>query len=291
MGAVCNKLRGHMMKASHLVFGTALACAAAMVQAAPLVFSAAGPNGAAIQSTVDAYRASLGALNPNVAGSFGTGRREVNWDGVPDALAAPNGLLGDFFNVNSPRGIVMTTPGSGFQVSANAGVGTIEFGNINATNSGLFAPFSAQRLFTAIGSNIVDVQFFVPGSPTAALTNGFGVVFSDVNLPFTTMIEYFDAANLSLGSFFASNLPNSNESLTFLGVTFDLGKVVSRARITSGNQSLGPNETDQMDLVVMDDFIYGEPVAARQSVPEPSTLALLALAMAICIGSRWIKRN
>ncbi len=291
MGSVCNKLRGHMMKASHLVFGTALACATAMAQAAPLVFSAEGPNAAAIQSTVDAYRTSLGALNSNVTGSFGTGRREVNWDGVPDAFAAPNALPGDFFNVNSPRGIVMSTPGGSFQVSANSAVGTIEFGNINATYPNLFAPFSSQRLFTANGSNIVDVQFFVPGTTTAALTHGFGVVFSDVDLPFTTMIEYFDAADLSLGSFFAPNLLNANGRLSFLGVTFDLGKVVSRARITSGNQSLGPNETDQLDLVVMDDFIYGEPVAARQSVPEPSTLALLTLAMAICFGSRRAKRN
>ena len=29
--------------------------------------------------------------------------------------------------------------------------------------------------------------------------------------------------------------------------------------ITSGNTKLGPNETPGRDLVVMDDFIYGEP--------------------------------
>ena len=54
------------------------------------VQQAAGTSAAAIQSAVDAYRADLGALNPNVAGSFGSGRREINWDGVPDAFAAPN---------------------------------------------------------------------------------------------------------------------------------------------------------------------------------------------------------
>ena len=51
------------------------------------VQQAAGTSAAAIQSAVDAYRADLGALNPNVAGSFGSGRREINWD-VPDAFAA-----------------------------------------------------------------------------------------------------------------------------------------------------------------------------------------------------------
>jgi len=30
-------------------------------------------------------------------------------------------------------------------------------------------------------------------------------------------------------------------------------------RIKSGNNRLGPDETRSRDLVVMDDFIYGEP--------------------------------
>src|SRR5213592_5197134 len=95
--------------------------------AAPITFSASGSSPAGIQATVDAYRADLGSLNPNVAGSFGSGRREINWDGVPDASSAPNLLPANFFNVNSPRGTVFSTPGSGFEVSANAAVGPIEF--------------------------------------------------------------------------------------------------------------------------------------------------------------------
>src|SRR5438477_12656801 len=103
------------------VFGTMSASAAA------IIFSSSGANPAAIQPTVDAYRAALGALNPNVAGSFGSGRREINWDGVPDALAAPNNLPVNFFNVNSPRGVILSTPGTGLQVSANAVIAPIEF--------------------------------------------------------------------------------------------------------------------------------------------------------------------
>src|SRR4051794_35947488 len=72
---------------------------------AAVIFSAAGANAAAIQSTVDNFRAALGPLNANAAGSFASGRREINWDGVPDASAAPNALAGDFFNVASPRGV------------------------------------------------------------------------------------------------------------------------------------------------------------------------------------------
>src|SRR5438094_1025398 len=115
--------------------------------AAPITFSASGSSPAGIQATVDAYRADLGTLNPNVAGSFGSGRREINWDGVPDALAAPNNLPVNFFNVNSPRGVILSTPGTGLQVSANAAIAPIEFDNINPSYSSVFQPFSPQRLF------------------------------------------------------------------------------------------------------------------------------------------------
>src|SRR5438876_664651 len=71
--------------------------------AAPITFSASGSSPAGIQATVDAYRSDLGTLNPNVAGSFGSGRREINWDGVPDAFSAPNLFPPNFSNPNSPR--------------------------------------------------------------------------------------------------------------------------------------------------------------------------------------------
>ena len=46
------------------------------------IFSDTGANGAAIQDTVDAYRAGLGdPVNGNTAGPLATGRREINWDG------------------------------------------------------------------------------------------------------------------------------------------------------------------------------------------------------------------
>src|SRR5437879_1111565 len=93
--------------------------------------SASGAAPTDIQAAVDAFRADLGTLNPNVAGSFGSGRREINWDGVPNNLAAPNNLPADFFNVNSPRGAVLSTPGTALQVSANTGIAPVRFDNIN----------------------------------------------------------------------------------------------------------------------------------------------------------------
>jgi hypothetical protein len=190
--------------------------------------------------------------------SVGSGRREINWDGVPDAFAAPNNLPLDFFNHNSPRGVIFSTPGRAVQVSANAGVAPIEFDNLNPTYSSLFRPFSPQRLFTAIRSNKVTVRFFVPGSSTPATTSGFGAVFTDVDRP-GTEIAYYDAHGRRLAEFDVPVSPG-NETLSFLGVRF-LHAGVAKVRITSGTAIPGQNETDRRDVVAMDDFIYGEPGA------------------------------
>jgi hypothetical protein len=90
-----------------LMFATALVVLSptGLAQALEITFSAAGSNAAQIQATVDAFRADLGTLNNNVAGSFGSGRREINWDGVPANFSDPNPLPNNFFNVNSWRGV------------------------------------------------------------------------------------------------------------------------------------------------------------------------------------------
>lgn len=239
---------------------------------APQVFQAAGTSVAAVGSNVDAFRAALGTLNPNVPGSFGGGRREVNWDGVPDSFSAPNFMPANFFNVNSPRGVVFSTPGEGFQTSADDSNPTntpIKFGNLNANYPSIFNVFSPQRLFTSIGSNITEVSFFIPGSTTPATTKGFGAVFTDVDFRVetnqlrrraSTKIEYFDKSGRLL---FSSTVPssNGNGNLSFLGVVFAEARL-ARVRITSGNECLGLNVDDgrRTDVVAMDDFIYGEPL-------------------------------
>ena len=252
--------------------------------AAPIVFSSAGANPASIQTTVDAFRTALGQLNPNVAGSFGSGRREINWDGVPAAMSAPNNLAANFFNVNSPRGVVFTTPGTGFQVSANAADGPVRFDNLNPGYSAQFQTFSAQKLFTSLGSNILDVNFFVAGSTIPATVSAFGSVFTDVDLVNSTSIEYFNENNVSLGTFFA---PVANNGLSFLGVAFNAGERISRVRITSGNLVIGASENGTTtDVVVMDDFIYAEPT----NVPEPTTMVLLGTGLA-GMGAAVLKRR
>jgi len=238
----------------------AAAEASASNQPAVNVQQAAGTSAAAIQSAVDAYRADLGTLNPNNPGSVGSGRREINWDGVPAAQSSPNAFPPDFFNApiaGRARGAMFDTPGSGFQVSASTTPPGIEFDNINPTYSSLFTTFSAPKLFTAVGSTVTNVRFFVPGSSTPATTSGFGSVFTDVDRAGQTRIKYFDARNRPLATFDVPASPGS-ETLSFLGVRF-LDDQVARVRIRSGNKALGPNENPGRDLVVMDDFIYGEP--------------------------------
>lgn len=244
---------------------------------------------AGITAVRDTFRTNLGGgTTAGANGLFDDGtsqRREINWDGVPAAMSAPNNLNSNFFNVNSPRGVVFTTPGTAFQVSGasgDAGAGqpaAANFGNIDATYASTFSPFSPQRLFTVLGSNVMDVTFFVPGTATPGATKGFGVIFSDVDVAGTTALQFFDINGVSLGTFSALSQPSG---FSFLGAYFNDGSTpIARVRITLGNTALGAGVTDNgttRDLVVMDDFLYGNPVAAS-AVPEPATLGSLSLAL------------
>lgn len=250
-----------------------------------VVEEASGSEPADIQAVVDDFRAFLGDNN-GVGGTFPDGRRQIDWDGTPDDFSAPNNLPANFFNANSPRGVVFFTPGTGFQVSADSDNPTdtpVEFGNIEPFLPFLFRTFSPERLFTALDSNIVEVLFFVPGTSTPATVDGFGAVFTNVNRDNITKIEYFDINGSLLFSRFVLPGTTPLESLSFLGVGFDEGEQVFLVRITSGNTLLSPtggivqvpskgwgiDDPVMMDAVpskgwgidpvVMDDFIYGEP--------------------------------
>jgi hypothetical protein len=133
-----------------------------VVSTAPTVFQAAGPSAASIQSTVDQFRAALGATNnANNPGPLTSGRREINWDGGSPTNATTTlsgSLLTAFLNT---RGANITTPGSGFVQAPPSGLAAT-FGN--SSYATIFQAFSPLRLFSPIGSNVTEVRFFVPGS-------------------------------------------------------------------------------------------------------------------------------
>jgi hypothetical protein len=222
----------------------------------PRTVSAAGD----IIAAVNQYRELLGENNGGTPGARASGRREINWDGVPDDLSAPNFLPGDFFNAATEpraRGAFLSTPGTGVQVSSDSDnplKAPVRFGTVNPTYSSAFKTFSEERLFSPIGSNVVDLTFFVPGTQTPAVVRGFGAVYTDIDTDHTAF-EYFDKDGKSLGQFKA---PIANSGLSFLGVVFEQS-VVARVRIAYGTSALGPDDSATYDVAVMDDFIYGEP--------------------------------
>ncbi len=231
---------------------TALAFAAP-AHAATTVRQASGAGPAAIQTAVDQFRADLGADNDSF-GPAEDGRREINWDGVPDSQADPHNLPPGFYG---SRGVVLSTPGTGFRVSAdssNPDDAEVEFGHSN-----LFTSFSPQRLFSPLGSTLTNVDFVVPGSNgDDALSRGFGAVFTNVDTAGHSKIELFDADGQLLLS---RNVPvaSGNGTLSFLGISFDEGRI-ARVRITSGDHAPDSGVTAN-DTTVLDDFIFAEPIA------------------------------
>jgi len=235
---------------------------------APTVFQAAGPNIASIQNTVEEYRTALGGQNNGIApGPIADGRREISWDGGGSTTTVTGTPL---MNFQAARGALFTTPGTGFVQAPLDGLVTT-FGN--QTYATIFQPFSLQRLFSPINSNVTETTFFVPGpdnNAKLATTKGFGAVFTDVDLPdgsgpgnkngnrkASTLIEYFGTDG---GLLFSSFIPASpgDKSLSFIGIVFTDARI-ARVRITSGDAAPGPNDDATHDIVMMDDFLYGEP--------------------------------
>lgn len=275
-----------------------VATAGGAARAAPVVYSGAGAEVADLTPTVDAFRAALGVNNgagPNAGQTHG--RREINWDAPAlDAVSDPAFMPGDQFNrLAAPfaRGAAFSTPGTGFFVSRRCeqdgglpGCGgsdiLLGFGP-DAPEDVNFRAFSAQRIFSPVASNVMDVQFALAGSPgVAATVSAFGAVFLDVEAALLTRLEYFDLGGNSLGSFDVEVGPDSGFS--FLGVSFDAGERVARVRITLGDMVLtghGSFDTVRNDLVALDDFIYAEPVR----VSAPGSLALAAAGLLAVAGA------
>ena len=240
----------------------------------PAVFQAAGPNIASIQGTLTDFRNALGDPNGNTLNEVLTGgRREINWDGaVPtDVTTPPVNPFNTFLN---NRGAQFTTPGIGLSQGPPSGgpQGGLAALFGNATYGTAFRAFSPLRLFTPVGSNVTDTLFFVAGSngSVRAAVTGFGVIFTDVDQPdgsgpgnkrgnrgSSTLVQFFDINGRLLFSSFAPASPGDG-GFSFIGIKFNDPRIAT-VRIIAGNVAPGPNDDDVNDIVMMDDFIYGEP--------------------------------
>lgn len=213
-----------------------------------------------ISAQLSQFRALLGDPLNTTPGQT-TGRREVNWDGVPANLTNNNNFPFDFFNPTDPaiangrkRGLVMNN-GTNFRVD------TTSFSEVDPSYAAEFKAFSPKRSFVYMTNTVSTAFFKLPGTNTDAFVKGFGVIFSDVDDANSTSLEFFNGSN-SLGVFKAPVRTDAN-GFSFLGVHFPDEKV-TKVKITSGNGLLGAGVKDisaggVLDLVVMDDFFYDEP--------------------------------
>ncbi len=215
------------------------------------VFSESGD----IAATLADFRTALGdPANGGTPGPLLQGRREIKWDGAPAQMP------GDFFNTTVRAGAIFTTDGIGFSNSDN------DFSDINPAYADDFNAFSLPKTFMPIGSAALTVSFRVPGAETRAATRGFGVVFSDVERQGAASIKLLDAEGRSLGQYHAP-VRTDAAGFSFVGVVFD-SPIVAEVRIASGQRALGAGVQDlsdggNLDLAVMDDYLYAEPQAIQ----------------------------
>jgi hypothetical protein len=213
-----------------------------------------------ITSKLNEFRQVLGPQLNTTPGAVG-GHREVNWDGVPPELLNKP-LPGNFFNTigtsvppTRQRGLVYSSGIDNFQVSNDG------FVSVNASTAAAFAPFSGSQIFANVGSDLWKVDFQVPGEALPATVKGFGLVFSDVDKPNSTFIEFFNGTE-SIGKYFAP-VHDASSNFSFLGVYFKNQKVTHIRVGHDGSLAEGGADVSaggQKDFVVFDDFLFDEPV-------------------------------
>jgi hypothetical protein len=212
-----------------------------------------------IAPRLDEFRQLLGSKLNTAPGAIG-GRREISWDAVPaEFLGKPLPL--NFLNntasdapASQQRGFAYDD--TGFQVSNS------NFSEVNPAAAGQFSAFSGGNSFVNVSSELWDGRFEIPGQAVPATVKGFGAVFTDVDVANNTSIEFFNEGK-SLGRFFAP-VQSAGSKHSFLGVYFKTGRITG-IKIRHGNGLLNQGGKDiseggAHDLVVMDDFMYDEPV-------------------------------
>lgn len=264
---------------------------------AQTIFSGSGTTGAT--DALNAFRVGLGGVNNGGGPATTTGRREINWDGIA--------LNGTDFGGNTTvidLGKTVGIPANRFQArgALNDGIFAVSgdgFASVNPGTAGHFPAFSPNKTFAMFNGNTIGMSFVLASAPTSvpvfAATRGFGAIFLDVNTPNTSSIEYFHNTK-SLGKYFVPvGGPGEAE---FLGVLFD-NPLITSVKMTVGTDTLfsfdGTNFTPGgaedlahgRDLVVTDDFIYGE----TQVTPEPPSVILFGAGIAAMGFQAWRRKR
>jgi hypothetical protein len=218
----------------------------------------ASGDSSAVIGKINQFREQTG--NPiNLTPKVKDGRREINWDGVPADLLSPLLFPANFFNpteATAPdgrkRGLVYIPANAALLVSDK------NFAEIDTAFKSQFTAFSRNKLFSAKGTNITEVNFQLPGTSTPAYVTSFGLIFSDVDNAEATTVEIYEGTKLIS----SAKAQAANKKFSFVGLhTSDVR--ITRVKITSGNTALAPGIQDgsAKDMVAMDDFIYSEPKA------------------------------
>lgn len=141
-------------------------------------------------------------------------------------------------------------------VSAN------KFANTAPEAAEEFEAFSGTKVFANPGSALWEIGFEMAGQPLAAGVKGFGLVFSDVDLPNSASLEFFNG-NKSLGKYFVP-AHDAVSGFSFLGAFLKNDERITSIKVnhdgflSAGGKDISDGGTH--DLIVMDDFLYSEPI-------------------------------
>lgn len=206
-----------------------------------------------VDAHIPEFAASIGDVdNKGEPGRHASGRRQINWDGVPAQFLNTLDFPADFFK---GRGLVYGGT-TGLRVSDN------NFADINPSYATELIPFSAPKLFAPIGTTKVEVLFRIPGSDTVAAVRSFGAVVVDVDKANTSRLQAYDQAGKLIADVPVPVRADPDE-YSLVGVTFEQ-PIIARVVLTLGDVPIGAGIDDVTsggggDVVVLDDFLYSEP--------------------------------
>jgi hypothetical protein len=213
-----------------------------------------------ITATMEQFRQALGSLNTQPGAT--SGRRELTWEAVPDELLDKT-LPGQFFNQTGAEANPSFQRGLAYEPQFDFRVSKTQFSSLAPDAANEFTAFSGSATFASVADQPQPwpISFQLAGKTTAAAVRGFAMVVNDVDIAGSVQIQYFNG-NTLIGII---DVParSGDSPFSFAGLLFREPVITSIKVKHQGLLKAGAKDISQggvTDLVVMDDFIYGEPV-------------------------------